>query len=229
MGHAVEDLTSVLDELDVDRYALLGYSMGGRLALHLALAHKGRLWALMLESASPGIPEPADRLARRRADVELARTLWEPEEQLGEPPAGLAPFIDRWQDQALFASQKTLPAEVLARQRSVRLSQSPIGLANSLRGMGAGTQDFLLPRLGELEVPTLLQAGSLDSRYVVLGEAMQQQIKDSNLQVIDGAGHAAHLEQPEAFHDGIAIFLTVTVAWEMGKYHVEEEHGHRLE
>jgi pimeloyl-ACP methyl ester carboxylesterase len=64
---------------------------------------------------------------------------------------------------------------------------------------------------------------------VVLGEAMQKEIKDSTLQVIDGAGHAAHLEQPEAFHNGIAVFLTVTVAWEMGKYHVEEEHGHRME
>jgi 2-succinyl-6-hydroxy-2,4-cyclohexadiene-1-carboxylate synthase len=228
MRHAVEDLTSVLDQLGVDRYALLGYSMGARVALHLALAHGERLWGLILESGSPGLPTPEERLARRRADVELARTLWEPEEQLGEPPAGLVPFIDRWQDQALFQSQQRLPAEVLARQRALRLSQDPIGLANSLRGMGTGTQDFLLPRLGELKVATLLQAGSLDSRYVVLGEAMQKQIENSTLQVIEDAGHAAHLEQPAEFQRGVTVFLAVTLMELAGRQHVEEEHGFRL-
>src|SRR5581483_434512 len=176
MRHAVDDLTAILDHVGVDRYALLGYSMGARVALHLALAHGERLWGLILESGSPGLPTPEERLARRRSDVELARTLWEPEEQLGEPPAGLGPFIQRWQDQPLFDSQKRLPADVLAKQRAVRLSQEPVGLANSLRGMGTGTQEFLLPRLHEIKAPTLLQAGSLDSRYVVLGEAMQREI-----------------------------------------------------
>jgi 2-succinyl-6-hydroxy-2,4-cyclohexadiene-1-carboxylate synthase len=220
MKHAVEDILAVADHLGIDRFALLGYSMGGRLALHVALAARDRLWGLVLESASPGIPDLEAREKRRVDDERLADSI---------DRNGIEIFIDRWQDQPLFASQKNLPEEVQARQRATRVAQSPIGLGNSLRGMGAGTQEFLLPLLPDLKVPALFQAGGLDSRYVILGEAMQKQMQDSTLQVIEGAGHAAHLEQPEEFLRGVTVFLAVTIMTEMGRQHVEEQHGYRME
>src|SRR5919202_1216376 len=101
----------------------------GRVALHLALAAQERFATLTLESASPGILDPAERAARIRADEALAELL---------EREGIEPFVDRWERLPLFASQESLPAEARARVRAARLAQHPLGLANSLRGFGAG-------------------------------------------------------------------------------------------
>jgi 2-succinyl-6-hydroxy-2,4-cyclohexadiene-1-carboxylate synthase len=99
------DLLALLDWLGMDRISLLGYSMGGRIALHLALAAPDRIRALVLESASPGMPDPADRAARRKADEDLALVL---------EHEGLETFVDRWERQSLFASQARLPGSASA-------------------------------------------------------------------------------------------------------------------
>jgi 2-succinyl-6-hydroxy-2,4-cyclohexadiene-1-carboxylate synthase len=199
MRCAVDDLVAILDHLGMAKVALLGYSMGGRLALHLALAAQERFWAFVFESASPGIRNEEERASRRTADDLLA-------DSIGTD--GIEAFVDRWQAQALFASQLNLPAELQARQRARRLAQSPVGLANSLRGMGAGRQDYLLPRLDELTAPTLLIAGALDQRYAALTGVMAQEIANSETHIIAGAGHAAHMEQPAEFGDIVTTFLS---------------------
>jgi 2-succinyl-6-hydroxy-2,4-cyclohexadiene-1-carboxylate synthase len=198
MPHAVADLVAILDYVGLEKVSLLGYSMGGRLALHLALAAPERFDAFVFESASPGIRNEEERASRRTADGLLA-------DSIGVD--GIEAFIDRWQAQALFASQLTLPAEVQARQRARRLAQSPAGLANSLRGMGAGRQKYLVPRLHELKSPTLLIAGALDERYVSLTSVMASEIKGSITHIIDNAGHAAHMEQPDEFGRVVVTFL----------------------
>ena len=198
MKHAVEDLQALLHHLHVDRTALLGYSLGGRVALHFALEAPEMLTALVLESASPGIADKKEREARRRSDAALAESI------LSD---GLEAFVDRWQSQALFASQSRLPAEVQQRQRTQRLSQNPLGLANSLRGMGASSQDYLMPQLQGLHVPSLFLAGALDQRYAALAAVLAAEAPDARHQVIEGAGHAVHLEKPDEFEAIVSQFL----------------------
>jgi 2-succinyl-6-hydroxy-2,4-cyclohexadiene-1-carboxylate synthase len=198
MEHAVADLLAVLDHLGFEQTAVLGYSMGGRLALHLALAAPQRISALLLESASPGIEDPAGREARRRSDAALADDI---------ERDGMEAFVARWEAQPLFASQARLPAAVLERQRRQRLSQNPRGLANSLRGMGAGSQDFLLPRLGVLAIRSFFLAGALDERYVTEATRLAATVPGATLQIIPDAGHATHLEKPAVFAEAVRRFL----------------------
>jgi 2-succinyl-6-hydroxy-2,4-cyclohexadiene-1-carboxylate synthase len=198
MACATGDLVAILDHLGLEQAALLGYSMGGRVALHLALAAPQRFSALVFESASPGIRNQEERASRRTADGLLA-------DSIGHD--GISAFVDRWQSQALFASQLRLPAEVQERQRQQRLAQSALGLANSLRGMGAGRQDYLLPRLHELAAPALFMAGALDERYAALAAVMNAEVAASRSCIVPDAGHAVHLEQSALFGEAAASFL----------------------
>jgi 2-succinyl-6-hydroxy-2,4-cyclohexadiene-1-carboxylate synthase len=195
----VAALLAALEELGLgDRPHLLGYSMGGRVALHLALAAQERFATLTLESASPGILDPAERVARVRADEALAELL---------EREGIEPFVDRWERLPLFASQASLPAAVRARLRAGRLGQRALGLANSLRGFGAGVPAPLQPRLGELRLPTLLVVGALDARYGQIGREMVAALPDAELAVVPDAGHSVHLERPDAFAAALSSFL----------------------
>jgi 2-succinyl-6-hydroxy-2,4-cyclohexadiene-1-carboxylate synthase len=198
MDHAVEDLTALLHHLDIERTALLGYSLGGRVALHFAVEAPQLLWALVIESASPGIEDDMDRDARFASDAQLASSIE------GE---SIEAFADRWQAQPLFASQRNLPPAVLDEQRRQRLDNSPLGLANSLRGMGAGAQRWLLPELPLIDAPTLFLAGALDQRYAAMAPVMAASVPRAEHHVIEGAGHTVHLEQTEPYAALVTDFL----------------------
>jgi 2-succinyl-6-hydroxy-2,4-cyclohexadiene-1-carboxylate synthase len=198
MAHAVEDLTALLHHLDIERTALLGYSLGGRVALHFAVESPQLLWALVIESASPGIEDEMERDARFGSDAQLAASI---------ESDGIEPFVERWQAQPLFASQRKLPAETLEAQRRQRLENSTLGLANSLRGMGAGAQGWLLPDLPQINVPTLFLAGALDQRYAALAPVMAAQVSGAEHYVIEAAGHTVHFEQPDAYSTKVTEFL----------------------
>ena len=198
MDECVADLLALLDRLGVEEFAVLGYSMGGRVALHLALAVPERVRALVLESASPGITDPEERAERARSDEALAELI---------EREGIAAFVERWESQPLFASQRSLPAEVWARLRAERLGQRPRGLANSLRGMGAGAMAPVWNRLGELGVPVLVLAGELDAKYVAIARAMGDRLPQARVAIVPGAGHAVHLEQPAQFLEFVTAFL----------------------
>lgn len=208
MDAAVADIEALLDALGVGSFAVVGYSMGGRLALHLALALRQRMWALVLESASPGIEDPSERAARARADDDLADSI---------ERHGLETFVDRWQAQPLFASQARLPAAVREWERRRRLGQPARGLANSLRGMGAGRQEWLLPRLGELDMPALVLAGALDEKYAALAPVLAEAIPGARCEIVPQAGHAVHLERPEAFAASLTSFLREIAARELAR------------
>ena len=175
--------------------------MGGRVALHLAAAAPERVAALVLESSSPGIVSAAERQARVAADTALADAI---------ERDGLSAFVDRWERQSLFASQAALPEDTRARLRAQRLANNPLGLANSLRGMGAGRQESLWDRLAGLDVPTLLIAGALDAKYCALADEMLALLPNARAAIVPGAGHTVHLEQPQAFIQNVIEFLHAT-------------------
>lgn len=193
-----DDVVRVLDALDLDRIALLGYSMGGRAALRVALAHPDRVAALVLESASPGIEDPVQRADRVAADLALATSI---------ERDGVDAFVSRWEKLPMWVSQRRLPERVLSSQRATRRVNDASGLANSLRGAGAGVDASVMLRLAALNVPTLLVVGALDEPYVALGRSMQQALPDAQLVVVSEAGHAVHLERPEAMADAVLAFL----------------------
>lgn len=192
---AAADLIAILDALDLPTAHLLGYSMGGRLALYAALTYPARFKCLILESASPGLKTAAERQQRIEADGVLARRI---------EGQGIPAFAEYWTNLPLFATQ---PPEVSARLHAQRLRNNPTGLANSLRGMGTGAQPSLWERLPELVMPTLLLCGALDAKFAAINAEMHTLIPSSTLAVIPEAGHTTHVEQPERFRAGVLRFL----------------------
>lgn len=171
----------------------VGYSMGGRLCLHLALARPALVRRLVLVSATAGIEDVTERAARRNADEELAASI---------ERDGVDAFLDRWLALPLFATLRGDASALEDRRRN-----TAAGLAASLRLAGTGTQEALWDRLGELGMPVLLVAGALDAKYVAIAERMAALIPAGTLAVIEGAGHAAHLEQPDAFAGALEAWL----------------------
>jgi len=192
-----QDILAALQKLGVSpgEALLLGYSMGGRIALYTAFS--GFFRALILESASPGLEDPAEREQRRISDEVLAASI---------ERDGVQAFIDRWEKQPLFASQSTLPPESREALRRQRLSNRASGLAQSLRGVGTGVQPSLYARLPALHIPVLLIAGELDTKFTAIARSMAQALPRSQLRIVSGAGHAVHLERPEEFDSLVEDF-----------------------
>jgi 2-succinyl-6-hydroxy-2,4-cyclohexadiene-1-carboxylate synthase len=193
-----DDLARVLDTLGMARVALLGYSMGGRAALRFALRHPDRVAALALESTSPGIADAAQRADRLAADLALADSI---------EREGVQAFVARWERLPLWESQRELPESVRASLRTQREANRPDGLANSLRGAGAGVDPSVLDRLPALRTPTLLVAGALDTKFATLARRMERVLPRGCLTVVPRAGHAVHLERPSELAAAVTAFL----------------------
>lgn len=194
-GHgSASDLEPVTLEVVIDdvlarapeRFTLVGYSMGGRIALHVALAAAARVERLVLIGASPGIEDRAQREARRADDERLADEI----ERLG-----IEAFARRWAATPVLAGQ---PASVLAAANADRLRNTAAGLARALRGLGTGALPSAWDRLGELAMPATLVVGERDTKFRAIAEQMAAQLPDAKLVVVPGAGHAVHLEAPDA-------------------------------
>jgi len=188
--HCQQDILAALQELGVSKgqAILFGYSMGGRIALYAAFS--GFFRVLILESASPGLEDPTEREQRRNSDEALAASI---------EREGVQAFIGRWEKLPLFASQKTLPLECRETLRRQRLQNRATGLAQSLRGVGLGVQPSLYARLPTLQIPVLLIAGELDTKFTAIARHMAQALPQAQVRIIPGAGHTVHLEQPEEF------------------------------
>jgi 2-succinyl-6-hydroxy-2,4-cyclohexadiene-1-carboxylate synthase len=171
----------------------VGYSMGGRLCLHLALESPQLVDRLVLIGTTPGIEDEPGRRARRVADDELADEI----ERIG-----IAAFVDRWLSQPLFAGLDRSDADVQA-----RLTNTAAGLASSLRLAGTGTQTPLWSRLCELTMPVLVVAGERDEKFTEIGRRMADLIADATFTLIEGAGHAVHLERPAQTCAAIVTWL----------------------
>jgi 2-succinyl-6-hydroxy-2,4-cyclohexadiene-1-carboxylate synthase len=181
------------------RAAYVGYSLGGRLCLRLALDRPELVRALVLLGASPGIADPAARAERRAADETLAA---------GIERDGVAAFLDRWLAGPLFATLPPARAGL-----ADRLANTPAGLASALRLLGAGAQAPLWDRLAGLRCPTLLVAGALDSKFAAITAEMATAIgPTAHRSLIPGAGHAVQLERPAELATLLDEFLTEHLA-----------------
>jgi 2-succinyl-6-hydroxy-2,4-cyclohexadiene-1-carboxylate synthase len=173
---------------------LVGYSMGGRLALHAAL-RRPRYSGLVLLGASAGIADDAARARRLGEDAELAA--WIERHSIAE-------VVERWERNPVFASQS--PA-LVDEQRPGRLRHDPPDLARLLRSAGQGASPVVWDRLGELRMPVLAIAGESDATYREAGRRIASLVPNGRAEVVPGAGHAAHMEQPHAFTDLLLDWL----------------------
>jgi 2-succinyl-6-hydroxy-2,4-cyclohexadiene-1-carboxylate synthase len=166
-------------------FTLAGYSMGGRIALHAALSLGPVVERLVLIGASPGIADPAERAARAAADAALADRIEE---------IGADAFVREWGAQPLFAG---MPRGVAELAEEDRLRNTASGLAAALRGLGTGVMPPMWDRLGELTVPVELVVGERDEKFRAIASRMEAALPDARTHVVEGAGHAVHLEAPD--------------------------------
>lgn len=203
LSRFADDLRQILDSDGITRAGVLGYSLGARAALHFALRFPGRVAALVLESGTPGIDDPAERASRIASDSTLAERI---------ERDGIAAFVKFWEQLPLWSTQVSLSPASRSRLRDQRLANRPQGLANSLRGAGTGAIPSLIERLFELSMPTLLIAGSLDAKFMAIARRMEAAIPGSSLEIVDSAGHAVHLERPDEFARLANDFFSKVVA-----------------
>jgi 2-succinyl-6-hydroxy-2,4-cyclohexadiene-1-carboxylate synthase len=174
-----------------ERFVLCGYSMGGRVALHVALTAPERVFRLVLISCDPGIEDPEERARRRAADERLACELEE---------GSFEEFIERWRTQPLFADD---PPEVRALARADQRRNDPLALAAAMRGLSVGGMSPLWGRLSELRMPVSFLAGERDVKYTGIGERMASVVSGCELAIV-GRGHPLPLENPGGVADSLS-------------------------
>lgn len=189
MERQLEDLDFIFKKMNLEKFTLLGYSMGGRTALAYACEFPDHIARLVLESASPGLKLEAARTERRERDARLASEILE---------GGIEQFVEKWENIPLFDSQKSMPEQARRHVKQERLAQTAQGLANSLRGMGTGSQRSYWNCLRDLHIPVLLVTGKLDPKFCAIAREMQELLPASEHRTIS-AGHAIHVEKPAEF------------------------------
>ena len=168
------------------RFVLCGYSMGGRIALHVALAAPARVERLVLAATTAGIDDAAARAARRDDDERLAAFA---------DTASIEQFADRWAAQPVFAGT---PPDAARIWREDLVRNDPRALAAALRGIGSGAMEPLWDRLGELAMPATVLVGARDAKFVALGERLAAALPAGELVLVPGAGHGLPREAPQA-------------------------------
>jgi 2-succinyl-6-hydroxy-2,4-cyclohexadiene-1-carboxylate synthase len=182
LGVVIDDIA----QTPFERFTLVGYSQGGRIALHAALAHPQRVERLVLIGASPGLADPGEREARRLADERLADRI---------EKMTIEQFAAEWARTPVLAD---VDPAVAARAHADRLRSTPAGLAAALRGLGTGALPSLWDRLRELTQPVTLISGVRDTRFQAVASGMAALLPNATVVTVPGAGHAVHLERPDA-------------------------------
>jgi 2-succinyl-6-hydroxy-2,4-cyclohexadiene-1-carboxylate synthase len=167
-------------------FTLVGYSMGGRVALHTALSLGDRVRRLVLIGASPGIADARERAARAADDAALADRI---------EAIGIDAFVREWGAQPLFAGIPRGVAEFIDADRRRNTAD---GLAAALRGLGTGVMPSLWDRLGELPMPVDLVVGERDEKFGAIAAQMAERLPEARVHTVAGAGHVVHLEVPGA-------------------------------
>ncbi|KIL43950.1 2-succinyl-6-hydroxy-2,4-cyclohexadiene-1-carboxylate synthase [Jeotgalibacillus soli] len=198
MKEVCRDLKEMLDALKIEKAHIAGYSMGGRTALSFAHYYPERVSTLILESGSPGLASPKERQDRIEADEKLAQFI---------EAEGIKAFVDKWENISLFKSQKNLSARIQSDIRTQRLKNHAAGLAESLRGMGTGSQSSWWDHLSTMKIPMLLLTGEEDEKFCQIADQMLLKLPHAKKVVFSEAGHAIHVEQPEKFDTMLMEFL----------------------
>ena len=202
MEACTDDLVALWEEMDLGRTHLVGYSMGGRLALHVAARRPERVASLLTVGAHAGLEEEA-REGRRRGDEALAERI---------EKEGVESFVEYWGALPLFAGLQRRGDSYMAQVRAERLKNHAGGLACSLRGMGAGVMEPVWGELGRVKVPCTFVAGQLDHGYVATARRLAGTVRDGRLEIVARAGHAVHQERPDAFARILANHLAAATA-----------------
>jgi 2-succinyl-6-hydroxy-2,4-cyclohexadiene-1-carboxylate synthase len=197
-----DDLAAIVRRLGADRVDVVGYSMGARIGLRLAVDHPELVRRLVIEAPSAGIADPDARAARAAVDAERARLA---------VTEGIEAFTARWEAEPMLAGEAALAPGARSRQASIRRANTALGLAASLVYGGQGAMEPLHGCLARIGAPTLVVVGEHDPARPS-GEAVAAGIPGARLAVVAGAGHAPHLERPERFHALVLDFLTETAA-----------------
>ncbi|MEI8238213.1 MAG: alpha/beta fold hydrolase [Actinomycetota bacterium] len=194
-GHVRADLRRTADMIATigGRAVYIGYSLGGRAALHIALMYPHLVKALITIGANPGIDDDEERARRRESDDTLAARLQD---------VGVETFLREWIAQPLFGALAVPEADFADRMRN-----TVEGLSNSLRMAGTGAQGSLWPRLRELNMPVLAMAGADDAKFAAIAQQIARTVPRGRCNLIPGAAHAAHLQQPQAVSAAIAEML----------------------
>jgi 2-succinyl-6-hydroxy-2,4-cyclohexadiene-1-carboxylate synthase len=204
MELVAQELDAWLDARGIARCAVVGYSMGGRLALQFAVQFPSRVTRLVLESASPGIEDEAQREQRRAHDARMAQRM-----EAMNADIALCQFLDEWYAQPLFETCRRYP-ERLKQLIASRMDNDPRNLAQCLRGMGAGAQDNLWPAACALQVPVLAIAGEEDHKYRAIAERLADRNKNLAASILSGCGHNVHWERPGPYTSLLEHFLQAT-------------------
>jgi 2-succinyl-6-hydroxy-2,4-cyclohexadiene-1-carboxylate synthase len=202
MEACTADLEMIWDEIGVERTHLVGYSMGGRLALHVAARRPARVMSLLTIGAHGGLEEDA-REGRRRGDEALAERI---------ERDGVDAFVDYWGALPLFAGLERRGPAYVAQVRAERLQNHAAGLACSLRGMGAGVMDPLWNELVKVSFPCTFVAGQLDHGYVASARRLATTVANGHSDIVLRAGHAVHQERPDAFARVLSNHLAAATA-----------------
>ena len=194
--NVAQAIIELLQKLSIKQCFLVGYSMGGRIALYLTIYFPQYFKRVILESTSPGLATKSERDRRIKQDLQLA-------EQLESQDYFL--FLTQWYSNPLFASFRQHPNYHQAIAR--RLKNNPLKLAQSLRNMGTGMQPSLWHKLAANKIPLLLVVGELDRKFMVINQKIASLCCLSNLNIVKGSGHNVHFEKPLEFANPISYFF----------------------
>ncbi|MEC4986384.1 MAG: 2-succinyl-6-hydroxy-2,4-cyclohexadiene-1-carboxylate synthase [Oscillatoria sp. PMC 1068.18] len=196
MPNTAQALVDLLIQLNLQKLSLVGYSMGGRLALYLAIHYPEYFPKLILESASPGLAKTGERQQRRQQDEQLAEKI---------VTSNFPEFVNKWYQQPLFASLTSYPQ--LEKMKARRLENNPAELAKSLRNLGTGSQPALWNKLKDCRQPLLLLVGEKDAKFRAINAQMQQLCFAAELFIVPNCGHNLHLENVTEFVQIVKQFL----------------------
>ena len=195
----VKNIDDVLNYLLLDTVIILGYSMGGRVALSYAVNRSKKIKGLILESTTPGIKNEKERKERIISDEEIARFI---------ESKSLEEFAELWLDQELFNTQRRFANEKLKKIKKMKASNSKTGLANSLRGFGTGKMPYLGDNLNNINCPVFLISGELDSKFTAINSKLKRKFSNAEHLIIKNAGHNTNLEEMKKFIGVINNFLS---------------------
>ncbi len=196
MPNTAKALINLLDNLKIEKCYLFGYSMGGRLALHLAINFPTRFEKIILESASPGLKSKVERSLRYESDLKLVNKL---------ENSNFQDFLFNWYNQPLFESLRQ--HNNFENVREKRLKNNSLELAKSLRNMGIGNQPSLWDKLSNHQIPTLLMVGEFDDKFQAINTEMAELCQVAKVEIIPESGHNIHCENSREWMEALINFL----------------------